>query len=70
MKLLMEVGYDVFADCASATLEQVDLLQALYDEHAPHMTTAWKENLLGVIHLTQSHAAVLFEQIMTNKGGE
>jgi hypothetical protein len=58
-----EVGHEVFAQCAKSTLEQVDLLQDLYDKHNEHMTEQWKANLLSVIHLTQSHASVLFEEI-------
>ena len=63
MKMKYEVGHEVFAKCAQATLEQVDLLQNLYEKHQSHMSQEWKENLLSVIHLTQSHASVLFNEI-------
>ena len=63
MKMKYEVGHEVFATCAEATLEQVDLLQNLYEQHQAHMSQEWKENLLSVIHLTQSHALVLFREI-------
>jgi hypothetical protein len=63
MKMKYEVGHEVFAECAKATLEQVDLLQNLYEQHQAHMSEHWKENLLNVIHLTQSHASVLFSEI-------
>jgi|688.fasta_scaffold1238540_2 transcriptional regulator of acetoin/glycerol metabolism len=63
MKMKYEVGHEVFATCAEATLEQVDLLQNLYEQHQAHMSQEWKENLLSVIHLTQSHASVLFREI-------
>ena len=70
MKRTVNVGFEIFHECASRTLEQVDLLQDLYEQHKEHMTNEWAKNLLSVIHLTQSHASVLFEEIVNKKGGE
>jgi len=70
MKRTVNVGFEIFHQCASSTLEQIDLLQDLYDKHKEHMTNEWKANLLSVIHLTQSHASVLFHEIVNTKGGE
>jgi len=68
MQFKYEVGAETFAQCASATLEQIDLLQSLYEKHAEHMSEEWKSNLLAVIHLTQSHASMLFAEIGLNNG--
>jgi hypothetical protein len=70
MKRTVNVGFEIFHECASRTLEQVDLLQDLYEKHKEHMTNEWKENLLSVINLTLSHASMLFEEIVNTKGDE
>jgi len=70
MRRTMNVGFEIFHECASSTLEQIDLLQNLYDKHKEHMTNEWKANLLSVIHLTQSHALMLFEEIINTKESE
>ncbi len=66
MKIKYEVGHEIFAECANATLEQVDLLQGLYEKHSTYMSEEWRQNLLNIIHLTQSHASILFNQIFSD----